>query len=88
MSLNIPNNVKTAAWESVKEFVRTGLLGNIVTTIPLIVAGINTSNGEFGINWGIVTAVFSVNVLTALARAIDRFVHEWNGTKLKGVIPF
>lgn len=88
MSLNIPNNIKTAAWEAVKEFIRTGLLGNLVTTIPLIISGMNTVTGDININWAMVGVVFAVNMLTALTRSIDRFLHEWNGTKLNGIMPF
>lgn len=80
--------MKQASLEALKEFFRTGILGSLVTAILTATQGINVEAGSFEINWNILVAAFAFSVLTALARAIDRFIHEWDGTKLNGLMPF
>ena len=81
-------NWKAALTEAVLEFFRTGILGGGVTAMGVILMGINGENGVINVNWQLVTAVFLISAISALMRAIDRFIHESDQTKLNGLMPW
>ncbi len=74
--------------EALKELFRTGILGGVSGAIGVAILGINTITGEIHINYRLLAVVFLFNVLTAAVRSIDKFIHEWDGTNLKGIVPF
>jgi len=93
MSLNIPDNKKTALLEGLKEVGRWLLASCFSWIITETLRQINLVP-EFAI---VSVFVFSYQIpvrlllnlfLTFLGRFVDKFIHEWNGTKLKGIFPF
>lgn len=81
------NNWKDSLVEAVREFIRTGLLGGISSALGVVVLGLNTTTGEIAVNYQLAGVIFAFTALTALIRSLDKFVHEWNGTKLNGISP-
>jgi len=93
MSLNIPDNKKSAFIEGFKEVARWILALSISWIITETLKQINLVP-EFAV---VSISVFTYSIpvrlllnlfLTFLSRFVDKFVHEWNGTKLKGIFPF
>lgn len=67
---------KQSLLEAVKELLRVGVLA----IIPVVITGL-----EGGvIDWKAVAIVGCVAVL----KAIDKFVHKWEETPAKGILPF
>ena len=83
-------NWKDALTEAIKEFIRTGLLGGLAASLAIVISGLSiyiSSGPPLIINYQLALVVFAFTALTALTRALDKFIHEWNGTKLKGISP-
>jgi hypothetical protein len=80
--------MKKAFIEAIKEFFRTGILGGLSSATGVAILGLNTTTGEIHINYALMFVVLLFNLLTAFMRAVDKFIHEWDGTKLKGIMPF
>lgn len=78
---------KQALMESLKEFVRNGLLSGIMAFLTVVVQGLNTTTGEVNINYALAIVLLLSTVLGALVTAIDRFIHKWDGTELNGLFP-
>lgn len=71
---------KTPINEAIKEWLRLVL----IAITPVIVVGVDLTNGNFDINWQIVLAVGTVTLL----RAIEKWLHEMSKkSSLKG-LPF
>lgn len=69
--------IENALIEAVKEALRFVLVGLSGSIIPIAMAGVDTVNGAIMINWLIVSALLLATVLGAVARGIDKFLHEW-----------
>jgi len=93
MSLNIPSNTSTAILESVKEVGRWLLFFAISWVITSTLNQISQVPEFAQVNVWVFSYMIPVRALmqfglTFLGRAVDKFIHEWNGTKLKGIAPF
>lgn len=93
MPLNIPDNTKTAIWEAVKEIGRWLVSFVVSWFIVETLKQIELVPEFFELKLWVFTYMIPFRAslqiaLTMLGRAIDKFTHEWNGTKLKGIIPF
>lgn len=85
----------TALKEAAKEWLRIMLAGVTATIVPIVLSGLNTQTGAISFNTGLITTVTLTLVVTATAKAIDKFLHEWNKEirpenrgKSMGIIPF
>lgn len=89
----IPDNTKTAIFEAVKEALRwvvSLVVGWVLTeTLKQIDLVPEFATVKLWVFTYMIPVRFMVQTgLTLATRMIDKFIHEWNGTKLKGVIPF
>lgn len=73
-------NWQDSLLEGLLELARTVVL----SIIPIFMTGINTQTGEIRINFEVVIAI----ALVSLLKALDKFLHEWEGYKGKGMLPF
>jgi hypothetical protein len=84
-------DLKLALTEAVKELLRTGILGGTSAALTVVLTGIDTQSATLNINWAAAGVVFLATSLTALQRAIDRFMHIWGRetkSETKGLIGF
>ena len=93
MSLNIPVNTQQAIFEALKEASRWLLFFVISWIITETLEQITLVPESAELKVWVFTYVIPVRYLfqfclTMAGRAADKFVHEWNGTKLKGILPF
>lgn len=93
MSLNIQPNTKLALLEAVKEvarwlvaFIVSWLVTETLKQIVLVPEFVDFKVWVF--TYSIPFRAGFQLALTFIGRAADKFVHEWNGTKLKGLLPF
>ena len=93
MPFNIPANTQTAIWEATKEIGRWVLFFAISWVITATLDQI-TQVPEFAtVKVWVFTYMIPVRLLiqfllTLAQRAVDKFIHEWNGTRLNGLAPF
>lgn len=90
---NIPDNTKTAIWEATKEAARwivSLVVGWFLTeTLKQIDLVPEFAQVQLWVFTYMIPVRFVVQTtLTLATRMVDKFIHEWNGTKFKGVIPF
>lgn len=82
------SNLKQAAVEALKTFFRNGILGGVVVATGVILMGIHTDTGMILVNWNMAIALFVFTALSAAMVSLDKFTHEWDGTKATGIIGF
>lgn len=70
--------MKYALEEAGKEFLRVIIGGFVTVMAPHLIASINTNTGQFNINMGVLATISATLFITSLARAADKFMHEWN----------
>lgn len=68
-------NTNEALLEAVKELARVSLLA----ALPVIYTSLEAGVVDF--------RAIGIAVAVAVLRAVDRFIHEWDGTALKGISP-
>lgn len=93
MSLNIPANTKTAIWEATKEALRWVISLVVGWVLAETLKQINLVPEYSMVKVWVFTYMIPVRfiiqtTLSLATRMVDKFVHEWNATKLKGIIPF
>ena len=94
--------MNNALKEALKEFARvliSGLVPVVITITTMIAGGINQVTGAIIIPWMLIRAFVLLQFLTilgtAIARAADKYQHEYNSEtkthedgKSMGIIPF
>lgn len=75
--------IKSAIKDATKEFFRIVLIGIPTSLIPSVISGINTNSGIIDFNSPVATAIGLTVLLTAVGKAIDKFLHKWGVSKEK-----
>ena len=93
MPLNISPNTQTALLEAGKEVLRWVVFFAISWVITETLKQIDLVPEFATVKVWVFTYLLPVRSmvqfgLTFLGRAADKFVHEWNATKLRGILPF
>ena len=73
--------IKSALKDAVKEFFRIVLIGIPTSLIPAVLSGINTESGIIDFDSPVTLAIGLTVLITAVGKAIDKFLHKWGVNK-------
>lgn len=80
LKTGVPMTFKQAAAEGAKEFLRIALASAVIV-VPMLIVQLEASGT---VDW---KSVALAAVIAAL-KAVDKLLHKWDGTELKGLLPF